>query len=300
MYLTDTAQIIPVRIVRDGQFETLGLLSHHGTGVLAGYYDAHCVHELKRNSDLTCLITNSELAPDVPEHMGLAVSEEPKETFYALHDHLRARTNFYWKDFQTEIAATARVHDSAYVAPNNVRIGAGTIVGPRAIVMERCVIGSNVAIGAGAIIGGEGFEPKWIGGRHRSVAHAGGVRIGDNVDILCGAHIARAVFNGFTEIGDGTKIDALVHIAHNVTIGRNCEIAANALVGGSSAIGNDVWIGPNACITSGVEIGDRGVITLGSVVVGSVREGARVTGYFAVEHEKFKRAYWRLTTEQRN
>jgi UDP-3-O-[3-hydroxymyristoyl] glucosamine N-acyltransferase len=286
--------------VRDGQFETLGLLSHHGNGVLAGYYDADFIHELKRNPDLTCLIATAELASDIPEHMGLAVAEQPKETFYALHEYLRTQTDFYWKEFQTEIAATACVHESAYVAPSNVRIAAGTIVGPRAIVMERCVIGSNVVIGAGAIIGGEGFEPKWIGGRHRAVPHAGGVRIGDDVEILCGAHIARAVFNGFTEIGEGTKIDALVHIAHNVTIGRNCEIAASALVAGSSTVGNEVWIGPHACITSGVEIGDRGFITLGSVVVGSVREGARVTGYFALEHEKFKRAYCRFTTEQRN
>jgi UDP-3-O-[3-hydroxymyristoyl] glucosamine N-acyltransferase len=298
MRLTEIPRIVPVEVVRDGRFGTLGLLSHRGDGVLAGYYDARFANVLTQNSDLTCVITTRKLAPDVPEHIALATADDAKIALYGLHEYLHRKTDFYWKDFQTEIAPDARIHESAYVAPRNVRIGSGTVVEPLAIVLERSIVGSHVTIRSGAMIGGEGFEPKWVGDRHLNIPHAGGVKIGNRVEILCGAHIARSVFGGFTEIGDGTVVDALVHIAHNAIIGRDCEIAANAVVAGSVKVGDQVWIGPNACISSEVEIGNRAFITLGSVVIHSVPERGRVTGYFAFEHDKFKRAFHRFAKGQ--
>jgi UDP-3-O-[3-hydroxymyristoyl] glucosamine N-acyltransferase len=289
--LTDLTAIIPVRVLRDESFASLGLLPHPGDGVLAGYYDPRFTPVLTQNPDLSCVITTEELAPQVPEHIGVAIANDAKEAFYLLHEHLHQSTEFYWKDFPSEIAPDACIHQSAFVAPQNVRIGSGTRVDPHAVILERSIIGSNVNIRSGSFIGGEGFEPKWVGKRHINVPHAGGVKIGDHVQVLCGAHIARAVFGGFTEIGDGSVVDALVHIAHNAKIGRNCEIAANTVVAGSTTIGDEVWIGPNACISSEVQIGNRAFISLGSVVIHAVPEGARVTGYFAFDHKKFKRAF---------
>ena len=294
MRLSEIASTGCVEVLRDGRFTNLGLLSHRGEDVLAGYYDRRFLSVLLNNSDITCVITSRELAGDVPARVGLAIAEDAKYAFYTLHEHLYRHTDFYWRDFPTEIAAGAQIHETAYIAPRNVRIGPGTIVEPRAIVLERCLIGSDVMIRAGAIVGGEGFEPKWVGSRHLNIPHAGGVRIRNGAAILCGAHLARSVFGGFTEIGEGAVIDALVHIAHNATIGRNCEIAANVVVAGSTTIGDRVWIGPNACVSSEVEVGDDAFISLGSVAIHPVPAGGRVSGYFAFDHQKYKQAWKRF------
>jgi UDP-3-O-[3-hydroxymyristoyl] glucosamine N-acyltransferase len=291
MRLSEIDQLAKVELVRDGEFDNLGLLSHGGTRVLAAFYDNRFANLLTQNPDLSCVITSAALAAEVPEHLGLAIADDVKTEFYGLHENLVRHGEFYWKDFKTEIAADARIHKSAYVAPINVRIGNRTIVGPRAVVLERSIIGSDCTIHSGAVIGGEGFEPKWIAGRHLLIPHAGGVKLGNSVEILCGTHVACAVFGGVTEIGEGTKIDALVHIAHNSRIGSNCEIAANAFVGGSATVGDGVWIGPNACVSSEVRVGNRAFITLGSVVIHEVHEEEHVSGYFAFNHREYKRAY---------
>jgi UDP-3-O-[3-hydroxymyristoyl] glucosamine N-acyltransferase len=290
MWLSEIAQIANVSVVRDGEFNNLGLLSHRDGRVLAGYYEQRFERFLQ-TPGLACVISSRELAPHVPIEIGLAIAHDVKLSFYGLHEYLCGDTGFYWKDFKTDIAADARIHESAYIAPSNVRIGSRTIVAPRAIILERSIIGSDCRIHSGAVIGGEGFEPKWVAEKHVLIPHAGGVKIGDFVHIMCGAHIARAVFGGFTEIGDGSIVDALVHIAHNAKIGRNCEIAANALVAGSTAIGDSVWIGPNACVSSEVRVGDHAFISLGSVVIEDVPDRGRVSGYFAFDHRAYKRSH---------
>jgi UDP-3-O-[3-hydroxymyristoyl] glucosamine N-acyltransferase len=99
-------------------------------------------------------------------------------------------TSFYWEDFQSKIASDAYVHPKAHVAPKNVRIASGTVIEANATIHERCIIGSGSIIRSGCVIGGEGFEPKWVGGRHINVPHAGGVLIGDRVE-SCRVHRSR-------------------------------------------------------------------------------------------------------------
>jgi len=140
------------------------------------------------------------------------------------------------------------------------------------------VIGEDVVVHSGAVIGGEGFEPKLVDGRHIIVPHAGGVQLGDRSEILCNSHVAKSVFGGYTHVGEDTKIDALVYIAHNVAIGSYCEIAAGAIVCGSVRISDKVWIGPGAVISSGVSIGLSAFIALGSVVCMDVPAGAMTAG----------------------
>jgi UDP-3-O-[3-hydroxymyristoyl] glucosamine N-acyltransferase len=103
--------------------------------------------------------------------------------------------------------------------------------------------------------------------------------------------VDRALFGGFTEIGDDTVVDNLVQVAHGVSIGRRCRIVACAAVGGSSIIGNDVWIGPNAIISSAIRIGDGARVSLGSVVIRDVPPGGRVSGNFAIDHERFMKLF---------
>lgn len=287
MRLREFNNVVSINVLRAGEFNSLGLLSHDADKMLVGFYDIDYLEQLVVNSHISCVITNSEFAKRMPMHLAVAVCEDPKTAFYQIHDYLLNQTDFYWKDFDSEISSEAAVHERAYVAPKNVCIGSGTIIEPNVTILERAVIGKDVVIRAGAVIAGEGFEPKFVGDRHLMIPHAGGVLLNDRVEIQTNSHIQRAVFGGFTELGKDTKVDAFVHIGHHVRVGRRCEIAACAMIGGSTIIGDDVWIGPNASISSELRIGNRASVTLGSVVTRDVSAGQRVSGNFAIEHSCF-------------
>jgi len=279
MKLSDVARIVPLKLLRDGEFQSLGTLSRDDPQLLVTFYDAKYGPQLAENPKIACVVTRADLLELVPERLGVAVSDDPQTAFYAIHDHLLERTSFYGDSFDTVVAADASVHPTAYVAPRNVRIGSGSQIGPKAVILEGSKLGGNVVVGAGAVIGGEGFEPKNIGGRHVIVRHAGGVRLDDGVVVQANSHVAKAVFNGDTIVGADTKIDALVHIAHNVRIGRGCEIASGATLSGSVSVGDRVWIGPRAVISSELTIGDAAFIAIGSLVLRDVKPGDRVLGF---------------------
>ncbi len=278
MQLAEINRICPVTIRRDGEFRSLGTLSQDADQMLVMLYDPDYLKRLLGNPNIACVVTRPDLAAEIPDCLGMAVCDDPAAAFYRVHDHLAAETDFYWRPFDSEISPEAAIHPTAHVAPRNVRIGRGTVVGPNAVVLERSILGEDVVVGPGAVIGGEGFEPKFVAGRHVIVRHAGGCRLGDRVEIQANSHVARAVFNGFTEVGEDTKIDALVHIAHNARIGRRCELASGAHVAGSATVGDDVWIGPHATISSEVRVADGAFVAIGSVVVRRVTDRQRVFG----------------------
>lgn len=276
--LSQVAEAGSIRVIRDGDFCSLGSLSSGHDKLLVTFYDTKYLSQLLKNNQISCVVTREELAVELPAHLGVGVCPDPMDAFYRTHHHLLDQTDFYGENFASQVSPEAFVHDRAYVAPHNVRIGRGSRVGPGAVILERSEVGEHVTIGPGTVIGGEGFEPKYFEGRHIVVRHAGGVRIGDRVDIQANSHVAKAVFNGFTEIGDETKIDAMVHIAHNVRIGRRCELASAAVIAGSAIVGDNVWIGPNATVSSEITVGNGAFIAIGSVVVRRVRENQRVFG----------------------
>ena len=147
-------------------------------------------------------------------------------------------------------------------------------VHPTAIV-ENAVVGKNVTIAAYAVIGKEGFgfdpESKFS----RRWPHVGNVIIGDNVEIGAQTCIDRGTL-GSTIIGDDTKIDNLVHIAHNADIGRNCVIVAGSVVGGSTVVGDGVFVGIGVKIRDHVTIGDDAFLCMGAVVTKDVPAGTKV------------------------
>ena len=265
-------------VPRDGEFSSLGLLSHRQDQMLVVLYDPSFFDELVANPSIACVITSPSIAAQLPERVGVGVCPDPMRLFYRIHEHLLTRTSFYGSPFDTEISTTAKVDCAAHVSRTGVRIGARSVIEAGACVCGGTIIGEDVVVRSWAMIGGEGFEPKMIGETHMMVPHAGGVRLGNRVEVLCNSHIAKCVFGGYTEVGEDTKIDAMVHIAHNVTIGSACEIAAGAIVSGSSTIGNKVWIGPGVVISSEVSIGSGAFVALGSVVSMHVPAGAKVAG----------------------
>jgi UDP-3-O-[3-hydroxymyristoyl] glucosamine N-acyltransferase len=292
MKLSDAAPHARLRVIRDADFDDLALLGASAGRVLVYAGDARALDRLAKTSAAAAVITTPDLSDAVPASLGLAVADHPEADFYDLHRWLHASTDFYWRDFATAIDPSARVHERAYVAPRNVRIGARVTVEPNATVLERVAIGDDSIVRAGAVIGSEGFEFKgpamrqgrasradWDYGKTNvAVPHAGSVDVGARVEIQANSTVDRSLFRLATRIGDDTKIDNLVHVAHSVRIGARCLIAAGATLAGSVSVGDEVWIGPHAVISSGVRLGDRAAIVIGSTITKDVAPDERVAG----------------------
>ena len=286
MKLSDIPSAIGLDVVRDAELESLGFVSHELPRLLVFTENEKYVPEIVANANVTCVVTTSELASKVPAKLGVATAANPRLAFYALHAHL-ATTDFYWKPFKTEIAKSAKVHPRAYVADMNVRIGERCVVEPMATVLERTILGDDVILRAGVIVGGEGFQFNALDGKLVGVPHAGGALLERGVELQQGTCVSRSVFGGFTVVGEDTKTDNMVHIAHNVRLGKRNRLAACAMLAGSIVSGDDVWFGPACAISDGIKIGARASITIGAVVTRDVPEGATVSGNFAIDHQRF-------------
>ena len=154
-------------------------------------------------------------------------------------------------------------------------IGAGTIIHSNTVVRERCVVGRSVLLHQNVSIGADGFGYRPDPGKPETwskVPQIGNVVIGDRVEIGSGTCIDRAKF-GSTVIGDGTKIDNLVHIAHNCRIGRNCLIMALVGLAGSIEVGDEVIIAGQVAIADHLKIGRKARIGPKSGVMHDIPDG---------------------------
>ena len=164
----------------------------------------------------------------------------------------------------------------------DVEIGEETILHPGAVVMGRCRIGRRCRIGPNAVIGSTGFGYFVADGRHNPITHAGTVEIGDDVDIGACACVDRAKF-GATRIGDGTKIDNLVQVAHNVQIGRHCAIAALTGIAGSTVIKDNVILGGHVGVRDNITLGAGMKAGAFTAIAQDVPDGMVVAGLPANE-----------------
>ena len=157
------------------------------------------------------------------------------------------------------------------------RLGGGTFVHPNVTIRERVNIGRRCVVHSGASIGGDGFGFETIDGQHVKVPQVGGVEIGDDVEIGACVTIDRARF-GMTRIGEGTKIDNLVQIAHNVVIGPRCIIVAHTGISGSARLGKSVILAGQVGLNGHITVGDNVVVGGQSGVTKSVAAGRRIWG----------------------
>ncbi len=193
----------------------------------------------------------------------------------------------------------ARIEEGARVEPLAVigahaQVGAGTVIGAGATVGAYVTIGRNCHVGAGATIAcaivgngvivhagvrigqdGFGYLPGAAG--HAKIPQVGRVIVQNDVEIGANTTIDRGALRD-TVIGEGTKIDNLVQIAHNVTIGRRCLIVAQVGIAGSVAIGENVALGARVGVNNHVRIGDGAQIAATSIVNDDVPAGARWGG----------------------
>ncbi len=221
-------------------------------------------------------------------------------------------------DATARIAATAEVDASAHIGPGcaigeGVRIGprcallggnhigAGSRLGaevrlfPNVVLYARTLIGDRVTIHAGTAIGSDGYGYVLDEGRHRKVLQVGNVVIEDDVEIGANAAIDRGAL-GSTVIGAGTKIDNLVHVAHNVVMGNHCLIMGQVGFAGSTRLGDYTVIAAQAGIAGHLKLGRQSIVGAKSGVMRDIPDGETVLGYPAAPAKQAKRQW--VATQQ--
>jgi UDP-3-O-[3-hydroxymyristoyl] glucosamine N-acyltransferase len=193
------------------------------------------------------------------------------------------------------IGARVTIRRGAWIGSHSV-IGDGAQLGedvrlyPHVTLYPSVVLGSRVAIHSGSRIGSDGFGYVYKGGAHQKVPHVGGCVIGNDVEIGANCTIDRGSVDQ-TVIGDGTKLDNLVHVAHNVRIGRLCLMAAQVGIAGSTRIGDGVVMAGQVGVGGHVNIGDRVTLTAQSGAVSDVPAGETWSGFPARPHRETLRTY---------
>ena len=278
-----------MKIVRDCEVAFVGKVPTHLDNRLVPCGTTRHIRECADHPGIAGIVTTADLADEVPDALGLAISDKPVPASLRVHEALLALPDFQWKDFDSEIDETAIIEPGAIIAERNVRIGAGTLVESGAIIRERTVIGNDCRIGPGVVVCCNAFEIEAGSEPLRILRQGGGVMLEDNVEVEAKSTLVRATFGGFTTIGAESKLDCQIHLAHDCLIGRRVEIAACAEISGRVTIGDGAFIGPNCSISNGLTIGSKAVVTIGSVVTRDVEDGERVTGNFAVPHRSWLR-----------
>lgn len=167
----------------------------------------------------------------------------------------------------------------------NAQLGTQTLLHPHAMVLDECIIGEQCVLNAACVVGSDGFGFVRVGAEQIKIPQIGNVVVGDRVEIGACTTIDRAT-TGSTTIGAGTKIDNLVQVAHNVSIGEESTICAQTGIAGSSKLGNNVIVAGQVGISGHLEVGDNSIIGASAKVIRSWPAGSHLSGDYAQEHRK--------------
>ena len=166
-------------------------------------------------------------------------------------------------------------------------VGCGVLIGPGVVLYENTVVGDRSIVHGGAVIGAHGFGYSQVAGRHVSTAQLGYVRVGSDVEIGAGSTVDRGTY-GATTIGDGTKIDNLVQIAHNCQIGKHNLICSQVGIAGSTTTGDYVVMGGQAGVRDHVHIGSRAILCAKAGITNNVPDGTVMLGVPATPEREQK------------
>ena len=180
--------------------------------------------------------------------------------------------------------------EGAVVWPNcyigrNVKIGEKCVLHPGVAVLDRCELGKRVILHSGVVIGADGFGYVREEGMHIKVPQVGNVVLEDDVEIGANSAVDRATL-GTTRVGRGTKIDNLVQVGHNVTIGSDCVICGSVGISGSVEIGDGVIMGGQVGVSDHVRIGDGCILGGRTAVIENVPARSFYSGFPARPHRR--------------
>jgi UDP-3-O-[3-hydroxymyristoyl] glucosamine N-acyltransferase len=267
-----------------GDIETLGPDQTLAPNLVYFIENPACHKRHPRAAESGVILTTPALAPLFPRALVVAAPELRPAFIKLLKQFDEAPT------FAPGVAEGARVHPSAVVDPSatimagatvmegakvgarcvvypgvvlepKAEIGEGTVLYPCVVIGARCVVGKDCIIHAGTVLGSDGFGYFDQPGKRHKIPQIGIVRLGDRVELGAGCTLDRATI-AVTSVGDDTKIDNQVHIAHNCRVGRFCFIAGNTGLAGSVVVEDGVFI------SGMVSIKDHLTLAKGSIIMG--------------------------------
>ncbi len=309
MRLKDIAEKLGAEVVGDDSIEIKDVagLDTAGTGDLT-YVKSEKLIEALRASGASAVITKTLLKDiDIPQ----LITENPQlafakalELFYSRPHEPKGIMEGAIVSPSASIGKDVSIYPNAFISDDVVigdrtviypgvfigkgsKIGEDTVIYPNVTIYDKVTIGSRVRIHSGTVIGSDGFGYIFNQGIHYKIPQVGGVIVENDVEIGAGVTIDRAT-TGNTVIGEGTKIDNLVQIAHNVRIGKHCIIIAQVGIAGSCEIGNYVTIAGQAGISDHVRIGDGCIVAGKAGIMSDIDKGA-YSGAPAMPHFKWLR-----------
>ena len=279
--LETTASLIDCEYIGDPNFEVLGMNEIHV--VTPGdivFVDHPKYYDKALSSKASVVLINKKV--ECPKGKALLISDDPFRDFNILTTH--------FKPFQAShksISESVLIGEGTLIQPNcfighNVVIGKNSLIHANVSIFDDTIIGDNVVIQAGTVLGGNAFYYKKRPEGYDQLKSSGRVVIENNVHIGASCTIDRGV-TGDTTIGAGSKLDNLIQVGHDTSIGKNCLIASQAGIAGCCIIEDDVTIWGQVGTNSGITIGAKAVI-LGQTGVTKSIEGGKI--YFGTPIEE--------------
>lgn len=248
---------------------------------------------LAENTRARMIICDSEIkiTNRMAEEKLFILVKHPKLVFTRIVTALFERSISYGIHPTAYVHPEAEIHSRSYIGPftyvGKSTIGEGSVIYGHVHIYDGVIISRNVTIHAGCIIGADGFGySRNEAGVLEKFPHIGSVHIDDHVEIGANTCIDRGAL-GQTWIKEGAKIDNLVHIAHNVVVGRHAAVIALAMIAGSVELGDYSWIAPSAAIREVVKVGRQATVGIGAVVTKNIPDGETWTGVPARPLDEF-------------
>ena len=269
--LIEIAQLTETELVGDDNFLIHGINEIHVVekGELV-FVDHPKYYDKALNSAASVILINKKV--DCPEGKALLISDDPFRDFNIISNHFKP-----FEYASKIISDSSSIGKNTIIQPNvfignHVKIGDNCLIHPNVTIYDNCIIGDHVTIHSGTVLGSDAFYYKNRPEGFDKLISVGRVVLKDNVDIGAACTIDRGV-TGDTIIGEGTKVDNQVQIAHDTVIGKKCLIASQTGIAGCVIIKDEVIIWGQVGIVSGVTIGEKAVLMAQSGVSKSIKGG---------------------------
>ena len=259
------------------------------------------------NTKATALLTNNSIKVDRKDKTLIRVKNPALSFIDIIHMFYPEKKSYGAIHPSAIIAKNVKLGNKVEIAPHtviengvtigdSVRIGAGSFIGsnskigngssisPNVSIYHDITIGNNCIIDSGTVIGADGYGLISDKNIHYKIPHIGSVSIGNNVWIGSNCSIDRGTFSN-TIIGSGTKLDNMIHIAHNVQIGKNCLMAAQVGIAGSTNIEDNVILAGQVGVVGHLTIGKGSIVASKSAIYQSLEPDSFVSGIPARPHK---------------
>ncbi len=244
------------------------------------------------STDAAILIVRPELKTDFPN---LLLSENPQGDFARLISHFLPERGLQNRGIHPNavIDETAQIGENCHIGAHSVighhvKIGNNAVIFPNVTIYDHTEIGDNVIIHSGTVIGSDGFGFNFQNGRFHKIPQLGRVIIENDVEIGANCTIDRGTV-GDTMIGEGTKIDNLVHLAHNVKLGRHCAVAGQTGFAGSAVIGDYCVFGGQVAVNGHISIAAGTQVAARTGITKDIQQGETVGGVPAMPINEFRK-----------